>query len=530
MLARPDENLADFPLAETAPERNCLRGMLLWILIFALLYGLIPRGLLHPNEKTFVLTIGVIGIWRYSWASMHLVRALIFRAVLFPKWRRKADTAIAAAAADGDLPRLFVLITSYRMDPKVTIKVYRALFLEAARFGAPVTIVAAVTDTAEMRLLSDLHARMRLPEDIDLVLMRQAGTGKRDAMAEALRAIARRRPRPEDLVVLMDGDSLLEPQTLRRSAGFFRSMRDLGALTTDNFGITEGTNWVKEWYDMRFAHRHLLMCSMALSRRLLVLTGRYSMFRANVATSEGFIDVLQNDQIAHWRHGRFKFLTGDDKSTWYYTLKSGWRMLYLPDVRLGCFEKLPAPGFVEGSTKLMVRWFGNMLRSNGRAVELGPRRTGLWTWLALVDQRLSMWTALCGPAFCLMSAVTRTPFYILAYAVWVLTSRFVQGLILGALRRRVSPYYPLLLIYTQLYGAAVKIHMSFRVDQQSWTRQGLSSDRGSPLKRFYNQYLTALAGATFLTVMAVVSDVLPPPRLDALKDLWHAATIGGNKP
>jgi glycosyltransferase Alg8 len=491
---------------------------------------MVPATALHPTQKSMAFTIGIIGIWRYSWAGSHVVRAFLFRRIMFPRWRARADEAIAAAVAAGELPRLFVLITSYRMEPRVTYKVYRALFREAERYGTPVTIVAAVTDTAEMRLLRDLHESMELPPHIDLVLMRQAGTGKRDAMAEALRAIARRFPRPDDVVVLMDGDSLVQRNSFRRCAGFFRSMPDLGALTTDNFGITEGSNWVKEWYDLRYAHRHLLMCSMALSRQLLVLTGRFSMFRARVATHPDFIDLLQNDQIDHWRHGRFKFLTGDDKSTWFWTLKNGWRMLYLPDVKLGCFEKLPAPGFVDGTTKLMVRWFGNMLRSSGRAVDLGPRRTGFWTWLALVDQRLSMWTALCGPAFCLMSAFLRTPAYIIAYLVWVVTSRFIQAMILGGLRRRVSPYYPFLLIYTQLYGALLKIHMSFRVDQQSWTRQGLSSGKKSPLKLLYTRYLTALAGASFLMLMAIVAGVIPTPGVASMKSLWSQALIGEQKP
>lgn len=501
-------------------------------MFFAALYGVLPDHWLRPNPRALVFTIGMIGIWRYSWAATHIVRALAFRKFFYPLWRQQADLAIASAVAADDLPRLSILITSYRMEPRVTVKVYRALFTEAAGYGAPVTIVAAVTDTAEMRLLTDLHTSMQMPPTIQLVLMRQAGTGKRDAMGEALRAIARRHPRPDDLVVLMDGDSLLEQNSLRRCAGFFRTMADLGALTTDNFGITEGSNWVKEWYDLRYAHRHLLMCSMALSRRLLVLTGRFSMFRARVATDPGFIDLLQNDNIDHWRHGRFKFLTGDDKSTWFWALNKGWRMLYVPDVRLGCFEKLPAPGFLDGTTKLMVRWFGNMLRSNGRAVALGPKKAGLYTWLALVDQRLSMWTALCGPAFCLMSAITRTPTYIIAYTAWVITSRFVQGLLLAGMRRRVSPYYPLLLIYTQIYGAILKIYMSFRIDQQSWTRQGVASKgrSQSPFKLFYTRYLTALAGACFLTIMAVVSNVLPTPKIPALKTFWPQGAIGEVQP
>ncbi len=501
-------------------------GFALWIAALLALYGFLPRSLIAPGHEEVFFTLGVIGTWRYAWALVHFTRYLAYRFVSFPRHRHAADAAVEEALATRTLPRVFALVTSYRMEAQVTHKVYEALFREASAYGAPVTIVAAVTDTAEMRYITSLHARLADRSRVSLVLMRQAGTGKRDAMAEALRAIVRRRPRPDDVVLLMDGDTYVKRGTFHKAVGFFRTMPDLGALTTDNYAIVEGNDWVKEWYDLRLAHRHMTMSSLSLSRRLLVLTGRFSMFRASVATDPSFIDRLQNDAVDHWRHGNFRFLTGDDKSTWYWTLSHGYRMLYLPDLATGCFEKLPTPRFVEGTTRLMVRWFGNMLRSNGRAVALGPRRAGLFTWFCLLDQRISMWTALCGPSFALLSAVTRNPAYLVAYAVWVLCSRFFQGVALGALRGRVSPHFPFLLYYTQLYGALLKIHMSFRIDQQSWTRQGLSSARASLKQLFWTRYFTALAGATFLTLMAIASKALPSPTASAFRPI--VGSIGGD--
>src|SRR3546814_7712485 len=35
----------------------------------------------------------------------------------------------------------------------------------------------------------------------------------------------------------------------------------------------------------------------------------------------------------------------------------------------------------------------------------------------------------------------------------------------------IGPAFPLLLYYNQIVGSIVKIHVSFRLDQQSWTRQ-----------------------------------------------------------
>ena len=141
------------------------------------------------------------------------------------------------------------------------------------------------------------------------------------------------------------------------------------------------------------------MSSLSLSRRVLCLTGRFSVFRANVALDTAFIDRLQVDILNHWRLGKLPMLTGDDKSTWYHCLKDGWAMIYLPDTYVSCMEELPKGGFLNASARLMQRWFGNMLRNSDRAILLGPRRMGLFTWWCLVDQRLSMWTSLTGPIF-----------------------------------------------------------------------------------------------------------------------------------
>src|SRR3546814_17241852 len=81
---------------------------------------------------------------------------------------------------------------------------------------------------------------------------------------------------------------------------------------------------MSEWHKLRFAQRHLNMCSMALTRRVLTLTGRMSLFRVGIVTDPRFIDDVQNDALDHWRLGRFKFLTGDDKSSWFSLMRLGW--------------------------------------------------------------------------------------------------------------------------------------------------------------------------------------------------------------
>jgi glycosyltransferase Alg8 len=118
-----------------------------------------------------------------------------------------------------------------------------------------------------------------------LHLLPQDGTGKRSAMRVGLELFARLRPPTGAQVVLMDGDTLLTPGSLSATCRMLASQPDVGAVTTHNEALVRGTSLAREWYRLRMAQRHVLMGSVSLSRRLLVLTGRFAVFRAEVATA-----------------------------------------------------------------------------------------------------------------------------------------------------------------------------------------------------------------------------------------------------
>src|SRR3546814_13902092 len=119
---------------------------------------------------------------------------------------------------------------------------------------------------------------------------------------------------------------------------------------------------------------------MALTRLVLRLTGRMSLFRVVIVTDPRFIDDVQNDALDHWRLGRFKFLTGDDKSSWFSLMRLGWDTWYVPDAAISTVEHPPHRSFIKASRQLMFRWYGNSLRQNGRALGLGPSRLGWFTY------------------------------------------------------------------------------------------------------------------------------------------------------
>ena len=235
-----------------------------------------------------------------------------------------------------------------------------------------------------------------------------------------------------------------------------------------------------------------MMQSQALARRVLVLTGRFSVFRGEIATDPAFIAAIASDALEHWRYGTVPFLTGDDKSTWFHVLKGGWEMRYLPDVVVDCIEPVIAPQFIAHSLPLLRRWSGNMLRNVGRARQLGPRRMPLFTWWSLVDQGLSMWTALLAPAGYLLLACTHSAVWLLGYAIWVLVTRTGYAMLIGMGVGRVSPWWPFLLFYNQIAGAFLKINTLFRLPRQSWTRQHLLLPQPGNAAVLVRQYRLAM--------------------------------------
>ncbi|MFC0219125.1 glycosyltransferase Alg8 [Pseudochelatococcus lubricantis] len=449
-----------------------------WVHVLAVL-ALAAVATSLPNEAYAIidtrtgLAIGAIGAWRYGWGLLHFIRSLIYRFRVYPAMKRRA----AEAGEAGSVPS-YLLVTSFRIPTETTIEVYRAAFLAALNAPGPSVVVASIVDMVDQRLIKQLYHRMVKPEDrVDLLIVRIAGTGKRDALAFGFRAIARLSPPDDAMVAVIDGDSIVPPDLVARCAPFFHDQK-VGALTTDEMARVNGSRLFVHWYDLRFAQRHILMSSMGLSRRVLTLTGRMSMFRASIICDPRFVAQVELDYIDHHRLGRFKFLTGDDKSSWFYLLRNGYYMLYLPDVMVETVEDPPSDSFIDSASQLMVRWYGNMLRTNGRALALGPRRIGLFTWWAILDQRMSMWTCLIGVTIALLATLFISPFAIVVYAIWILSSRYVLTLLLLSARRRVSIFFPILLYFNQIYGSLMKVYVFFRLDKQKWTRQKTTLAKG----------------------------------------------------
>jgi glycosyltransferase Alg8 len=242
--------------------------------------------------------------------------------------------------------------------------------------------------------------------------------------------------------------------------------------------------------------------------------------RARVACNPDFIRQIEVDYIDHWRLGRVRLLTGDDKSSWFWLLRNNYHMLYVPDVVVTTIEEPPSPHFVPASLALMTRWFGNMLRTNTRAIELGPMRIGWFTWWSVVDQRISMWTSLTGFIFAILGTMFITPYAALVYVAWIMASRYVLTLLLLTSRDRVSLSYPFLLWYNQVVGSLIKTYIFAHMHRQRWTRQRTTLARDTTRFReaFQNAssiYMHVLSLGILATAIALQMRILPVPSLFA---------------
>jgi glycosyltransferase Alg8 len=160
------------------------------------------------------------------------------------------------------------------------------------------------------------------------------------------------------------------------------------------------------------------------------------------------------------------------------------------------------------------------LRANARAIALGPRRVGDFTWWCLIDQRISIWTALAGPVVASIFVLGKSAVFLYIYLLWVAITRLVQASMLLTARPRLSGLYPPLIYFDKVNGALIKSYLLFRLDRQRPTRRSIASgvplspSRGR-LQPLFSTYLHLLALGALVAVVALAIDLLSPPELAA---------------
>ena len=445
--------------------------MLQLTLFFAFCFGMlltIPNQLYSAELGRVTYILGILGIWRYGWWMNHFLRAKVYGLVTYPKKRAQAE----ALWNSGWRPKhIHFQMTTFREHRAISEAVLRGVCQQIREAGVPATIWLGSSELSdEIKIANHLKIIAR-DLDVTLRIVRQNQPGKRVAIALILRAMSRHGIGGNDLVVFMDGDFVMHPECLKKCFPLFALDPELHALTTDEGVLVHGPWWMQSWLNMRFAQRRIAMQSHALSNRVLTLTGRMSVFRAHYIVSEEFIRLQEADFLNHWLWGTFRFLSGDDKSTWYALLSKGVRMTYVPDATGTTIEVVEGSGWTRMDENLR-RWSGNMLRNGQRAIKLGPWRMPFFIWWCIVDQRLAMWTTLFSPMLAGAEALRLGPIYVVQYILYLAITRMLLSLALFSYSDRVDLNYAWILPVNQKLNAQVKVYMLWRLSKQRWANRG----------------------------------------------------------
>ncbi len=481
----------------------------------------VPNTLWDPDLQHITYVIGILGVWRYAWWFTHAVRSRLYHQVVFPRIRSKADLVWES----GVRPRhLHFMMTTYKEDKKITDQVVDSIVHEVRQLGVPATIWLGSGDASDERIIARRLRRIASDLDLTFTIIRQNQSGKRMAIGLVLRAMNRAGIHADDAIVFMDGDAILGPGSVVKCVTLIQADPELQAVTTDEEVIVYGADWVRRWLTMRFVQRRIAMGSHAMSSKVLTLTGRMSVFRARHLTNLRLIRLLEADHLDHWLWGQFRFLSGDDKSTWYYMLLQNAKMLYVPDACVYTVEHIEGYG-LERMKQNFRRWSGNMLRNGARAIALGPRKVGWFIWWCIVDQRIAMWTMLVSPVLAMLASWLHSPDYLISYVIFIMTTRMLLSLVLYTFSREVDISYPFILYFNQLFNAAVKVYCLFHLSKQKWSNRGNQSTKEglgwiNVYRNYFAKYVMIVYVCLLVISVLVYSELITVPSIGFAQRLF----------
>ncbi len=481
------------------------------IIYFCCLYLLI-HFMSQESDELFqhrmIVLVAAIGVWRYSWWFLNLIRALIYEFITFPKLRQQAN---ALYKKGWKPPHIYFVIASYKEKKETTEALLECMLRECRHLDVPATLYLSA-DPQDEKIVRHYVRKYVRDMPFQVVAIRQTLPDKRIALGQCLRSLSRHGVIKDAPIVLMDGDALMTVGTLKKCVAFFQLNPNLHALTTDEKAIFYGPKWMAEMTELRFAQRHLMMQSHALSKRVLTLTGRLSIFRSQIITAPDFIERLENDYIDHWLWGRFRFFSGDDKSTWYLLLKNKAEMLYVRDSMVYTVEHISGNGF-QRTLQNLLRWSGNMLRNNGRAIALMPKKVPFYIWWCLIDQRLVIWTSLVSPIAAILLTIKLGWAFLTVYLAWLGMTRIAVSLFIFRYAGRIHLSFPFLIYILQISNALIKIYILFRLPRQRWTNRASTAslqvaDNKEWIKHLMAMYLTVLYSSALIVFLALYTGAL----------------------
>jgi hypothetical protein len=144
----------------------------------------------------------------------------------------------------------------------------------------------------------------------------------------------------------------------------------------------------------------------------------------------------------------------------------------------------------------------------------------------VVDQRISMWTGLLGPAAAILNLFWGDPGFTLIYIAWISLTRLLLSVPLFMYAQRIRPAFPVFLYVNQLANSLIKGYLVFRPATQRWLNRGNQHARAVPSRigRFRERmanYIMVVWVVAMAVGMATYIGIMRRPTLEAVWRVMH---------
>jgi len=382
-------------------------------------------SLQHLDRYTFLVPLGVIGIWRWSVWMMKEIVGLHYR----PKTREYNA-------------KVSIVTPVYNENPQVFTQA-----LDSWKKNNPSEIIAVIdyTDLTCIEIFKKFKKTFS-----GAVLIITDMPGKRQALADGIKVVR------SEIVALVDSDTIWSDDVLRNGLPPFHDKRVAGVATYQS--VLHPKTFAQKIFDIQLdlRYRHEYPFLAAAGNALVCLSGRTAFYRHEVILP--MLSDLVNEKFL----GK-PVISGDDKRLTYLVLAAGWKVAYQNTSHV----YTPGMSSLREYLKQRLRWTRNSLRADLAAILSGwPLRHPALLFFQ-VDKFLQSFVIILSPIYFFVSLYLHLWVAALVISCWWIVSRSIK--IYPYLSRNpkdilILPGY---VLYSFLAGI-VKIYALFTLNTQSW--------------------------------------------------------------
>lgn len=404
----------------------------------------------YIDQHSFLIPLGVIGLWRWSVWLLKEIVALQYRPL---KNSHREPTTIVTPV--------------YNENPQIFQKA-----LNSWKKNNPDEIIAVI-DYTDKKCIEIFQKFAEANSQAKLIITKKPG--KRPALADGIKAAS------SPIVALVDSDTIWDGDVLKNGLCPFIDKKVAGVGTYQSVlkPKTIAQRIFDTQLDLRYCDEYPFLA--ASGDALVCLSGRTAFYRREI------ILPMLPDLVYETFNGQ-KMISGDDKTLTYLVLSQGWKVAYQNNAHVY------TPGMENMSSylKQRLRWARNSLRADLKALWQGwPFHHPSLVFFQM-DKVAQAIVVLLSPLYFLVSLFLHIWTAALAIALWWIVSRSIKMYPHLKKEPKDVVLIPAFILYSFLTGV-VKLYAFFTLNTQGWiTRWHKKRLPAETLIKTAPAYVTAL--------------------------------------